>query len=91
MSLNRREFISARPPACHISSLVVHSRPELVETVVAAAGELEYVEVPRWEPSGKFVALLECPDESALLSSITNIEALPGVISASLVYHQIDD
>jgi len=91
MSLNRRQFISARPAAVHISSLVVHSRPERVESVVEAAGKLDNVEVPQWDPAGKFVALLETEDESALLQAITNIEALPGVISVSMVYHQIDD
>ena len=49
------------------------------------------VEIPRQEDNGKCVALIEAESESAILSRISEIEAMPGVISATLVYHQIDE
>ncbi len=91
MRLSRRQFILPESGPCHISSLVVHSRPEKLEANVAAVAAMPNAEVPKWDAAGKFVVLLECEDEAALMQGITNIELLPGVISASLVYHQIDD
>jgi len=37
------------------------------------------------------VVLIEAEGEAALMSCISEIESTPGVISANLAYHQIDD
>jgi nitrate reductase NapD len=49
------------------------------------------MEVPESDPNGKFVVLLETEDEATILDGIGQIQALDGVINATLVYHQIED
>ncbi len=91
MSLNRRQLITASPQACHIVSLVVQARTDKLDSAISAIEALPGAEVPTSDPSGKLVVLLEHADESGMLGCISNIESIPGVISATLVYHQIDE
>ena len=92
MSLSRRELLSGESPAeaCHIASLVVQCLPEKLTTTAAAIESIPNTEVPERDPQGKLVALIEAQGEVALMESITAIENTPGVISANMVYHQID-
>ena len=76
---------------CHISSLVLHCRPEAMDDAIAKIEAMDGVEVPQRDPSGKSVILIESASQGAILERITEIESLPGVINATLVYHQIDN
>ena len=90
MSLSRRSFLRGGLPTAHISSLVVQCRPENTDSLVSTLNEMEHVEVPEHCSSGKLVVLLETPGEAVSIERISAIEHLPGVISAALVYHEID-
>ena len=93
MSLSRRDLISLKPSPepGHIASLVVQCHPDKLEGLVVNLDRLAGVEIPVHDERGKLVVLLELADESQLLSRISEIETTPGVISATLVFHQIDD
>lgn len=75
----------------HISSLVVHCRPERMGTVIPAIEAIPDATVPEHSEAGKLVVLLETANEGAVMERISALEALSGVISVALVYHQIDD
>ena len=75
----------------HISSLVVHCQPAAVEAVVAQIAAMPDAEVPEYNDQGKLVVLLETTSESAIIQRVSAIEELTGVISAALVYYQIDE
>ena len=77
--------------ATHISSLVVHSRPEAMAAAIRNICAMPNAEVPEQDPLGKFVVLLENCVQASFLYDIRHIEAIPGVINATLAYHQIDD
>ncbi len=93
MSLSRRELLrgSTAPERCHIASLVVQCLPEKLAATAAAIEALPGAEIPHRDERGKLVVLLEVESEADLLGNITQIENTPGVISANLAYHQIDD
>lgn len=74
----------------HIASLVVHCRPERMAEVAKAINALPAASVPERDPQGKLVVLLEAGGEKQLVDSVSEIERLPGVIGAGLVFHQID-
>ena len=76
--------------ACHIASLIVLCRPECLVETEAAITALPTASVPEADPLGKLIVLLEASGEGELVNSIRDIEQLPGVISASMVFHQID-
>ena len=75
---------------CHIASLIVLCHPETVTATVRAIEALADASVPEQDPSGKLIVLLEATDEKRLMEPIGVIEHLPGVISTSFVFHQID-
>ena len=64
--------------------------PEKLDKTCAAIEDLQSTEIPVRDESGKFVVLLEMNSESELLERISQVESIPGVISANLAYHQVD-
>ena len=93
MGISRRDLLrGATGPleGAHISSLVVHCRPEVLDRVKDRIEAIPEAEVPRHSQQGKLVVLLETANEERTMQHISAIEQLPGVINAALVYHEID-
>ena len=91
MSLSRRSLLGGTATATHIASLVVHCRPERMPDARAAIEAIPNIEVPTSDDNGKLVVLMEMTDESELLGGITQVESIDGVISATLVFHQVEE
>ena len=89
MRMSRRQLLSGKPQA-HIASMVVQCLPEKLTATANRLCAIDDVDVPERDERGKLVVLIEAADESILMSRIGQIESTPGVISANLVYHQID-
>ena len=75
----------------HISSLVVHARPEGLESIETTIGSLGGAEVHGASAQGKLVVTLETVNEGEMLTRIDAINRIEGVLSVSLIYHQVDD
>lgn len=74
----------------HISSLVVQARPERLEDVsraICARGG----EIPATDPDGKLIVVLETDSEAKITDFLNEVAVMKGVLSANLVFHQIDD
>ncbi|MEP5566728.1 MAG: chaperone NapD [Halioglobus sp.] len=93
MRLTRRALLRGDTSrgGVHISSLVVHCRPDRIGTVIPAIEAIPDATVPEHSETGKLVVLLETANEGAVMERISALEALSGVISVALVYHEIDD
>ena len=74
----------------HISSLLVHARPAALERVRAAIDALEGAQVHGASPEGKIVVTLEGASEGFVTDRLAAIRDLPGVLSAVLVFHQVE-
>ena len=77
-------------PPLHISSFIVRCRPERLSAVIDACSALPGVEVHGRDHRGKFIALLERETDADLVATIGQLERLPGVLNASLVYHHAE-
>ncbi|MBM5456562.1 chaperone NapD [Pseudomonas sp. P66] len=75
----------------HIASLVVLARPQLLEAVKANLRLLEGLELHQESAAGKLVVVLETADEHQILQRIEQINNLPGVLNAALIYHELLD
>jgi nitrate reductase NapD len=75
----------------HISSLVVHGRPEGIEPIETAIGALDGAEIHGVSDEGKLVVTLETSDEGEMLSRIEEINRIAGVLSVALVFHQVEE
>lgn len=74
----------------HITSLLVHVRPERMDEVrmrILAAG----AEIPIEDPAGKIVAVFETENENLITRFADCIAVAEGVIAANMVFHLIDD
>jgi nitrate reductase NapD len=92
MSVSRRSLLGGQPAATtHIASLVVHCRPDKLANVQAGINALANTEIPASDDNSKLVVLLEMADESGLLEGISSVEDIEGVVSATLVFHQVDE
>ncbi|MBT9575254.1 chaperone NapD [Pseudomonas umsongensis] len=75
----------------HIASLVVLARPERFDAVKANLRLLDGVELHQESAAGKLVVVLEAVNENQILQRIDQINNLPGVLNAALIYHEILD
>jgi len=78
------------PDDRHLSSLVVHARPDAVEDVRRRV-EAEGCEVHLTSPEGKLVVTTEAATARALGDTLTCVQLLEGVLSAAMVFHHVDD
>jgi len=75
---------------CHIASLIVLCHPDAFAEILKLIEAIPVASVPEQDPVGKLIVLIEAADEKQLMEPIRSIETFPGVISTSLVFHQID-
>ncbi len=74
----------------HISSVIVGALPEQAVDVQGALAALSGVEVHAVADDGRMIVSIESTGDDATLSHFETIRQLPGVLSASLVYHQYE-
>jgi len=91
---SRRDVLRGRiadpaPFEVHISSLVVHVRAEDVPAVRGALARIPGAEVHA-EQGGKLVVTLETESEADVVDRLNEISLLGGVLSAALVFHQVE-
>lgn len=74
----------------HISSAVVSALPARVDAVLACIGEMPDTEIHRVE-NGKIVIVLEGASTGVLGDRLVAISLIDGVLSANMVFEQIED
>ena len=98
-SIDRRALITGRllnpdrvitPPEGEIASILVQARPDRLTSVEAAITALDGCEIYGRDPKGKLVVVADAPNAGALGTILNTIALLPGVYTASLVFHAID-
>jgi periplasmic nitrate reductase NapD len=89
---SRRAFLRLEAPAqqdeCHISSLLVHVRPERQQEAAALIAGLPGVELAQSPKPGKLILTLETANTFEIMERLEAINNMPGVVAAALVYHQ---
>jgi periplasmic nitrate reductase NapD len=74
----------------HIASLLVHAIPEKRADVENSILGFEGAEVAHAEEDGRLIVTVETSSEANIVQTLTDIQLLNGIVSASLVYHQTD-
>ncbi len=87
----------------HVSSLLVQGRSEALPAIAARIAELPGAEVhgeaaqrmsqgmSQERMRGKMIVTLETDSEAETLAQINRIQDIEGVITASLVFHQVEE
>jgi len=90
---SRRDLISGRfsQQSFHIASLLVQAWPDKIPGLTVQFNALEGIEVHDTDGNGKMILSVEAKDDSGLMGAITKVEQTQGVITTSLVYHEIGE
>lgn len=73
-----------------ISSVVLRARPEKCAAVRGALAALPNVEIHADCGDGRFVLVIEKPEDRSALDVYTELHHIDGVLAVSLVYHYWD-
>lgn len=77
------------PSEHHLSSLVVHARPERRDDVADRLRSMG-CEIHIASETGKLVVTLEAESARALGDAMTRMQLLDGVLAATLVFHHVE-
>lgn len=89
---SRRALLTGRATrAPQIASLLVQARPERLASIAPEIARLDGAECHATDAPGRLIVTLEMDSDAGLVSAMSSIAEIDGVITASLVYHQIED
>ncbi len=74
----------------NISSVLVNARPEALPQVQNNLSTLCGVEVHATTEDGRMIVTIEADSDQAVANLFAQINQQPGVLSASMVYHQFE-
>jgi periplasmic nitrate reductase NapD len=72
----------------HISSALVHVRPERTQELAAQIAALEGADL-HFAEAGKIIVTLEAATSGAIADRLAAIGRIGGVLAATLVYHEV--
>lgn len=75
----------------HITSFVVQVQPDFVPETTQRIEAIDGASIHFAHPDGKLVVVMEADSLAIVTDWIAEISGFPGVLSAVLVYHQIED
>ena len=75
----------------NISGVLVRAYPENLDSVTATLADYEGVEVHASNDTGRMVVTVEQEHAGQLSDVLTRMHDIPGVLSASMIYHQFED
>ncbi len=75
----------------NISGVLVRVRPENIAVVQQALEAYAGVEVHATTEDGRLIVTVEAASDRATADTVFRLQDMPGVIAASMVYHQIED
>ena len=76
---------------CHIASLLIQVQEQAKPDVSTAIAAITGAEIHASESSGKLIVTLEAASLGGVSDALTAISVMKGVISATLVYHHVED
>jgi nitrate reductase NapD len=75
----------------NISGIFVHAKPEQLAEVKSDILELPGTEIPVAHEDGRVVVIIDEPEDVPSGKALMEIQNVPGVLSASLVYQHIEE
>jgi nitrate reductase NapD len=75
----------------NISGVLVHAFPEKAADVSRKLESMEGVEVHANTDEGKIVVTIEKTDDKSVADTLLELQVMPDVLNASMVYHHFED
>jgi len=74
-----------------IYSVVIHTKPENINSVSSALENIKGVELHATSDLGKLIVTLDHPDRAYCSDTLMGFHNIPGVINSSLVYEYFEE
>lgn len=74
----------------NICGVLVHAVPDAAHEVAEALARLPGVELHAQPDAGRLIVTVEDTEQASAVDGLAKIHALPGVVSAALVYHHFE-
>ena len=74
----------------HISGVLVHARSEQLSQIRDSLSQMDGVEIHVANDDGKLIVTVEKEDERATADVFEKFYQIPGLLSATLVYHHFE-
>lgn len=75
----------------NISGLLVHARPGRAEALRTRLLDIPGLEIHAVTPEGRLIVTLENASDGDMADAFARVQAMPDVLSASLIYHHSED
>ena len=75
----------------NISGVLVKAYPENISTIEKAISQIDGVEVHGNNEDGRIVVTVEQESANGISDTLVEIQDVPGVLSAAMIYHQFED
>ena len=75
----------------NISGVLVHAYPQKSAPVTRRLESMDGFEVHANTDEGKIVVTIEKSDDNSIADAMLKLQDIPGVLNASMVYHQFED
>ncbi|MCP4876420.1 MAG: chaperone NapD [Gammaproteobacteria bacterium] len=75
----------------NISGVLVHAYPEKIASVSRHLETIAGLEIHASNEAGKIVVTLEEADDTSMSGKLLDLQKIPGVLNASMIYHQFDE
>jgi nitrate reductase NapD len=75
----------------NISGVLVHAYPQKAAAVTRRLEAMEGFEVHANTAEGKIVVTIEKTDDNSMADAMLELQVMPDVLNASMVYHQFED
>ena len=75
----------------NISSIVVHAYPHEINAIQGKLADMPGVDVHASTDDGKIIITVEDAPESVPADTLMNVQNIPGVLSAAMVYNYSDE
>ena len=74
-----------------ISGVLVKAYPENINTIEKVISQMDGVEVHGNNEDGRIVITVEQESANNISDTLVEIQDVPGVLSAAMIYHQFED
>jgi nitrate reductase NapD len=75
----------------NISSIIVHARPEDSADLQSRLNDLPGVDIHAVQDDGRMVITIEDTPETAPSDTLMQVQLLPGVLGAAMIYNYCDE
>jgi len=75
----------------NISGVLVHAYPKKLAAVTRKLDAMDGIEVHASNDEGKIVVTIEKPNDASMSDTLLHLQDVPGVLNASMIYHQFED